>query len=57
MRLMKFPLVTSDNFVVNSAIVLDAEKFVESVAVGSTLTLEQQLQLLHLHLMVLPLEN
>ena len=38
MNLIKFPLVTSDDFVVNSAIVLDAEKFIESVAVGSTLT-------------------
>ena len=37
MRLIKFPLVTSDDFVVNSAIVLDAEKFIESVVTGATL--------------------
>ena len=38
MKLIKFPLVTSDDFVVNSAIVLDAEKFIESVVSGATLT-------------------
>ena len=38
MNLIKFPLVTSDDFVVNSAIVLDANKFIESVVTGATLT-------------------
>ena len=37
MNLIKFPLVTSDAFVVNSAIVLDAAKLVESVCTGATL--------------------
>ena len=37
MNLIKFPLVTSDDFVLNSAIVLDASKLVECVATGATL--------------------
>jgi hypothetical protein len=37
MNLIKFPLVTSDDFVANSAIVLDADKLVESVCTGATL--------------------
>ena len=37
MNLIKFPLVTSDAFVVNSAIVLDAARLVESVCTGATL--------------------
>ena len=36
MNLIKFPLVTSDDFVLNSAIVLDASKLVECVATGAT---------------------
>jgi len=37
MNLIKFPLVTSDDFVLNSAIVLDASKLTECVATGATL--------------------
>ena len=37
MNLIKFPLITSDDFVLNSAIVLDASKLVECVATGATL--------------------
>ena len=37
MNLIKFPLVTSDAFVANSAIVLDASKLVESVCTAATL--------------------
>tara|TARA_R110001583_G_scaffold187918_1_gene349507 strand:+ start:390 stop:779 length:390 start_codon:yes stop_codon:yes gene_type:complete len=37
MNLIKFPLITSDAFVANSAIVLDASKLVECVATGATL--------------------
>ena len=37
MNLIKFPLVTSDVFVANSAIVLDASKLVESVCTAATL--------------------
>ena len=37
MNLIKFPLVTSDDFVVNSAIVLDASKLIESYVTGATL--------------------
>ena len=37
MNLIKFPLVTSDAFVANSAIVLDASKLVEAVCTGATL--------------------
>ena len=37
MNLIKFPLVTSDDFVANSAIVLDASKLVEAVCTGATL--------------------
>jgi len=36
MNLIKFPLITSDDFVLNSAIVLDASKLVECVATGAT---------------------
>jgi hypothetical protein len=37
MNLIKFPLITSDSFVADSAIVLDASKLVECVATGATL--------------------
>jgi hypothetical protein len=37
MNLIKFPLITGDDFVLNSAIVLDASKLVECVATGATL--------------------
>jgi hypothetical protein len=37
MNLIKFPLVTSDAFVADSAIVLDASKLVEAVCTGATL--------------------
>ena len=37
MNLIKFPLVTSDNFVIDSEIILDASKLVEMNAVGATL--------------------
>jgi len=36
MNLIKFPLITSDDFVLNSAIVLDASKLVECVVTGAT---------------------
>ena len=34
---MKFPLITSDAFVADSAIILDANRLVECVATGATL--------------------
>ena len=37
MNLIKFPLISADDFVLNSAIVLDASKLVECVATGATL--------------------
>jgi hypothetical protein len=37
MNLLKFKLVTSDEFVANSAIVLDASKLVECVCTGATM--------------------
>ena len=37
MNLIKFKLVTSDEFVANSAIVLDASKLVECVCTGATM--------------------
>ena len=36
MNLIKFELVTSDEFVINSAIVVDASKLVECVVTGAT---------------------
>jgi hypothetical protein len=36
MNLIKFPLITSDSFVANSDIVLDASKLVECVVTGAT---------------------
>ena len=36
MNLIKFPLITGDDFVLNSAIVLDASKLVECVATAGT---------------------
>ena len=36
MNLIKFPLVTSDDFVADSAIILDASKLVECVSTGAT---------------------
>jgi hypothetical protein len=37
MNLMKFPLITADAFVADSAIVLDVNRLVECVATGATL--------------------
>ena len=36
MNLIKFPLVTTDAFVINSAIILDASKLVECTSTGAT---------------------
>tara|TARA_B110000211_G_C13585855_1_gene338275 strand:- start:59 stop:451 length:393 start_codon:yes stop_codon:yes gene_type:complete len=36
MNLIKFPLITGDDFVINSEIVLDASKLIEVNAVGAT---------------------
>jgi hypothetical protein len=36
MNLIKFPLITADDFVINSEIILDASKLVEVNAVGAT---------------------
>tara|TARA_R110000782_G_scaffold240764_1_gene327201 strand:+ start:126 stop:518 length:393 start_codon:yes stop_codon:yes gene_type:complete len=36
MNLIKFPLITGDDFVINSEIVLDASKLIEINAVGAT---------------------
>ena len=37
MNLIKFPLITADDFVVNSEIVLDASKLVEAYVTGATM--------------------
>ena len=36
MNLIKFPLITSDDFVINSEIILDASKLQEAYVVGQT---------------------
>ena len=37
MNLIKFPLITADDFVVNSEIILDASKLVEAYVTGATM--------------------